>query len=590
MGIGYTIDTPIKVAQYGISSVISLVDDILIERMREFYSIKLGLPFQGISDKTEDFRAKRITAYLNLMDTIVKEKFEEVKNSLHKKGEELEKYFSMLPDSAEIRVKFDQFRKTHGLKDLQNWLNKNLSTGSIDVNIMTKLDKENYNGDVLLPSEYNDAHAALRGFANSNLESGIVLSAGMNPRLYSYFEKFEDFFPNEAGEMKKKIILKVSDYRSALIQGKFLAKKGLWISEFRIESGLNCGGHAFASQGFLMGPILAEFRDNRQILKDTLYQIYSATLKEKNKVVPATAPEVKLTAQGGVGTSDEHNFLIQEFNVDSVGWGTPFMLVPEVCNTDEATLKLLSDATEDDLYISNISPLLVPFNSVRNNTMDIEKQRLIDIGKPGAPCVKKYASLSKEYSDKAICLASRIYQRKKIKDLDARQVDPQTYKAEFDALTEKSCICNGLGTSVLLIHKMDTKYEGKAVAVCPGPNIAYFSEIVSLQKMADHIYGRVNIIKRTDRPHMFIKEIGLYLDYLSSKIEESAKPLTSKQVEYFNEFVRNMKDGIRYYQTLFSSKVFAGKNLKTDLKKAETKIGELVSQYEAHAAPLVMQS
>ena len=86
----------------------------------------------------------------------------------------------------------------------------------------------------------------------------------MNPRLYGYIAQFDDFFPNENGYIKKKIILKVSDYRSAVIQGKFLAKKGLWISEYRIESGLNCGGHAFATDGYLMGPILAEFRDRRQ--------------------------------------------------------------------------------------------------------------------------------------------------------------------------------------------------------------------------------------------------------------------------------------------------------------------------------------
>ncbi len=349
MGIGYTIDTPIKVAQYGISSVISLVDDMLIERMREFHSLKLGLPFQAITDKIDDFRAKRITAYLDLMDTIVKQKFEEVKDSLLKKGEELEKYFNMLPDSAEIKGRFNLVVKSNKLTEIRKWVNKNLSVGSIDVNIMTKLDKENYKDGVLLPTEFNDAHAALRGFANSTLESGIVLSAGMNPRLYSYIENFADFFPDEAGEMKKKIILKVSDYRSALIQGKFLAKKGIWISEYRIESGLNCGGHAFATQGFLMGPILAEFRDNRQFLKDTLFEIYAAALKEKNKTVPSTAPIVKLTAQGGVGTTEEHNFLIKEYNLDSVGWGTPFMMVPEICNIDDYTLNLLAKATEKDL-------------------------------------------------------------------------------------------------------------------------------------------------------------------------------------------------------------------------------------------------
>ena len=54
----------------------------------------------------------------------------------------------------------------------------------------------------------------------------------MNPRLYGYIAHFDDFFPDANGYIKKKIILKVSDYRSAIIQGKFLAKKGLWISEY----------------------------------------------------------------------------------------------------------------------------------------------------------------------------------------------------------------------------------------------------------------------------------------------------------------------------------------------------------------------
>src|SRR5690606_16167632 len=108
----------------------------------------------------------------------------------------------------------------------------------IDVNIMSKVDKINYdaNGDSL-GERFTDAVAALRGFAQSNLNSSLVLSAGMNPRLYASLENFTDFYPNKEKELRKKIILKVSDFRSAFIQAKFLAKKGLWISEFRIESG-----------------------------------------------------------------------------------------------------------------------------------------------------------------------------------------------------------------------------------------------------------------------------------------------------------------------------------------------------------------
>jgi hypothetical protein len=51
---------------------------------------------------------------------------------------------------------------------------------------MTKVDKDNFIKDEQLPTEFNDAHASLRGFANSTLTSGVVLSAGMNPRLYSF--------------------------------------------------------------------------------------------------------------------------------------------------------------------------------------------------------------------------------------------------------------------------------------------------------------------------------------------------------------------------------------------------------------------
>ena len=91
---------------------------------------------------------------------------------------------------------------------------------------------------------------------------------------------FDSFFPDSNGTLKKKIILKVSDYRSALIQGKFLAKKGLWVSEFRIESGLNCGGHAFATDGYLLGPILDEFKENKNLLISTLYEIYSTGPKK----------------------------------------------------------------------------------------------------------------------------------------------------------------------------------------------------------------------------------------------------------------------------------------------------------------------
>ena len=70
MGIGFTIDTPIKVAHFGISSVVSLVDDIIIEKMRAYHAEKRNKDFTPITKTDEDFRAKRITAYLDLLGEI----------------------------------------------------------------------------------------------------------------------------------------------------------------------------------------------------------------------------------------------------------------------------------------------------------------------------------------------------------------------------------------------------------------------------------------------------------------------------------------------------------------------------------------
>ena len=223
MGIGYTIDTPLKVSQYGIDSVISLVDDILLEKLRKMYCNKFEIPYQEITEKIEDFRAKRITSYLNLLNKLTETKFDEFKSAAINKGNELKEFFNMLPNTS-ITDEFNSLKeKLINLDDVKNWINDNFYRGSIDVNIMTKVDKDNYKDGEKLPVEYNDAHAALRGFANSDLCSSIVLSAGMNPRLFSHMEQFEDFYPDRNGLIKKKIVLKVSDFKSALIQGKYLA-------------------------------------------------------------------------------------------------------------------------------------------------------------------------------------------------------------------------------------------------------------------------------------------------------------------------------------------------------------------------------
>lgn len=567
MGIGFTIDTPIKVAQYGIDSVISLVDDILLEKMRKMYSKKLHLDFQAINTQTEDYRAKRITSYLNLMGEIAHKKFNELREATIETSQGIKEYLSILPERSQLLQEYkERMNQNATLQDIRNWMKEKMTMGSIDVNIMTSSDKTNYSHGEALPTEYNDAHAAFRGFAQSNLKSSIVLSAGMNPRLYNYIENFDDFYPDAEGHINKKIILKVSDFRSAFIQSKYLAKKGIWVSEYRIESGLNCGGHAFASDGHMMGPILQEFKDKRSQLQEEVFSSIIKVLKEKGKPIPSQL-SLKISAQGGVGTSEEHQFLLDYYNIDSVGWGTPFMLSPDVVNVDETTLQLMEKATEKDLFLSDISPLGVPFNSIKGNTKDIERIKWINEGTPGSPCPKRYACLNKEFSEKGLCTASRQYQKLKIEQLDKETLSEEAYQKAVDKITIKSCTCVGLGTPALLINGLETKAEGEGVAACPGPNMAYFSKRKTLKEMIQHIYGRRNVIQRNDRPNMFVNELNIYIEYLKNQINESRENFNAKQHKSMKKMAKNLTDSSTYYQDLFQ-------NVKNRFENTKQKIAQ----------------
>ena len=100
---------------------------------------------------------------------------------------------------------------------------------------------------------------------------------------------------------------------------------------------MNCGGHAFATDGYLLGPVLAEFKEKRIKLSQSIYELFIQALTTKNRTIPKKELPLRISAQGGVGTAEEQQFLIDEYEVDSVGWGTPFLLVPEATTVDKAT-------------------------------------------------------------------------------------------------------------------------------------------------------------------------------------------------------------------------------------------------------------
>ena len=553
LGLAYSIDTPVKVARFGISSVISIMDDQLIEDMRKHYCRETGEHYQLIPQTDTDHRAKRITAYLNLVNKIVSNQIAELQCLPFVEGSEIMKYFELLPDSSFAKKLFcDMVLLPEGAEKnlLQDELRSAIVPGAIDVNIMSKVDKNNFddNGNEL-SMEYSDALAALRGFAQSDLSSSVVFSAGYNPRLYAYVEQFPDFFPDKNGQLKKKIILKVSDFRSALVQGKIFAKKGLWISEFRIESGLNCGGHAFATEGLLLGPILEEFKNKKAELSAELLGLCNVANEEKNNPTFATAPDLKITVQGGIGTANENEFLIEHYALDGTGWGSPFLLVPEATNVDDTTLSDLATARQEDYYLSDASPLGIPFNNFRKSTSEQQRLQRIEKGRPGSPCHKKFLTSDTEFTTEPICTASRAYQHLKISQLKDKGLPEELYNIEYKRITDKDCLCEGLGATVRIKDEIPLSHKLSAVTICPGPNLAYFSGIFSLKEMTDHIYGRMNILNSVYRPNMFVNELALYLDHFRKKIE-SGSVLNPKQAKSLNAFKANLLDGIDYYKKM----------------------------------------
>jgi hypothetical protein len=547
MGTGFSIDTPLRVARYGISSVISLVDDILIEHVRRHHCATSGEPYEPIGEREPDGRARRITAYLDLLHRLIVRQAAALRQAPFEPGSEITRYFELLPESP-LKQRYramlacaDPGQRTR----LEDELRAATATGSIDVNIMTKLDRLPYRDGKKLAQEFSDAMAALRGYANSVLCSSIVFSAGLNPPLYSYLTQFKDFLPDADGTMRKQVVIKVSDFRSALVQGRYLAKRGIWVSEFRIESGLNCGGHAFASKGELAGPILQEFHDRREELAAQLMPVYAKSLASRDLAAPTAPPTQRITYQGGVASATEHAVLATLFGLDSVGWATPFLLVPEATCVDEVTRTRLVAAGENDVYLGEGSPMGIPFWTLRNSPSEEARRRRIERHAPGSGCPKGVLELDCEFTDIPICRASRAYQALKLADLAKADLPDAQRNALREDTLARACICHDLGGGAAINYGFD---PAATPAVCPSMSVASFSQAASLDDMIGHIYGRLDLLTDTRRPHVFLRELALYIANLRHQAERYAIGLSTHKAVYFAEFRANLMAGVAYYR------------------------------------------
>ena len=580
MGTGHSADTAIRVAPFGITSVLSFVDDILLEQLRGYYTAKYNLPYEFIPKDAEDGRAKRTTAYLETVKEVIDIKLNQIKQLSFFANNDKEKYFDLLPDHSSLKKDYKRFLEMDKGSErdiLEKELVDRMKAGSIDVNIMVKLDCAQFNSDGSPMSDiFSDAKAALRGYAESSLSSSIVFSAGMNQTLFTYIESFRDFYRDKQGLLKKKIILKVSDFRSALIQGKFLAKKGLEVHEFRIESGLNCGGHAFPTKGNLLGSVLQEFKAKRAQLAETFAPFIKKYYEAKDWAYPNFDKPVEplVSVQGGIGTPGEALRLIDEYNVDHTGWGTPFLLVPEATCVDKTTLDLLINADVDDFFLSDVSPLGVSFNNLRNTGSELATIKRAKDGTPGSPCPKGFLAANTEFSEIPICVASRLFQKQKIEQIEASDISQDKKENLISKLVEKTCICHHLGNGALV--ELGITDESKSPqSICPSSSAAWFNKSYTLKEMVDYIYGRVDSLVSDERPNMFVKELELYLQHFENLILNCDK--SSRGLSELKKIKANLEDGMDAALVLSKKSPFIYENLAS-IAPAVAKNRELLNK------------
>lgn len=481
MGVCYTADTPVRVAHLGLTSVISLVDDGLLEEYRMAYGERLGVDV-GSPQTT---RIGRIRSYLDFMADEVNRKFEWIcgmriarcvgDGAVPCSGAtcvdltEKDRYFLMLPAESPLRAEYERVCSMRGLSRVsaEMELTQKMEAGEIQANIMVNLNHE------------EAAFDAVRGFAASKVCGSLVLSAGVNLGVFEEIAKYECFYRKGAASAigcasskgtapraigtapRKKIILKVSDYRSALIQSRYLAKKGLEVYEFRIESGVNCGGHAFCESKKLLPEVLREFVAHKRELFETSRGMI-AKFAESNaslNVVPP-AESARITAQGGLCSAQEIEDVLA-LGADGVGVGTPFLLVPQATSCDAETRALLAAATRADVQLTHASPLGVPFMNLRTSTAaevcrrktdaffrsrseseassmgaspaktaenlahEIIEPALANASEtaPGFPCRGHYLCRNIPGFDHPVCMASREYVQHRLAEIDREEIE-----------------------------------------------------------------------------------------------------------------------------------------------------------------------
>ena len=222
----------------------------------------------------------------------------------------------------------------------------------------------------------------------------------------------------------------------------------------------------------------------------------------------------------------------------------------------------------------------IPFNNVRGTGSELWTRKNVTKGRPGSPCLKQSLVSNTEFTEKPICLASRQYQALKLKKIEKMAISAEEKEKLFEKVVVKTCICDHLGNGALIALGIADE-KNSPQSICPGPNIEWFNRFYTLKEMTDHIYGRGPSLVPLERPHMFAKEIEMYVDYFENHILADADTL--KDIDIMIQCKNNLEKGLDFCLEISQTPPYPGENLKSIsdcVEKQRNRLNHLYSRFK----------
>ncbi|MEO8794676.1 MAG: hypothetical protein ABI390_04360, partial [Daejeonella sp.] len=87
----------------------------------------------------------------------------------------------------------------------------------------------------------------------------------------------------------------------------------------------------------------------------------------------------------------------------------------------------------------------------------------------------------------------------------------------------------------------------------------------TLDEMVKHIYNKLDLLPQSERSHMFINELDLYIDYLQKYLDNHKNAMDARKLKYSESFKKQLQNGIEYYEQILPVMSFPDQAKRTKM-------------------------